>query len=101
MTKQKRREIQNEITQTALKHGLVSKYTSMVAVDVTASNNQGMLYKERLKNNLPHGWKSPNQSTGIMLAQTASNSRLNLLLAMLLLLSGFIFYRYTCTDSKT
>ena len=84
-----REMIKEEITGTALRHHLVSRYTSMVAVDITPVNTDGMLYQERLKNNLPHGWKSPASVDGIMLAQASTSSMLNLLLASLFFVSAF------------
>jgi Ca-activated chloride channel family protein len=82
----------NEVTATALKHHLVSRYTSLVAVDVTPANTDGMLYRQRIKNNLPHGWKNPAAANGLMLAQTASSSKLNLLLALVLFITGLLLY---------
>jgi Ca-activated chloride channel family protein len=100
-----RQAVKQEITDTALQHHLVSRYTSLVAVDVTPSNDSGLLYRERLKNNLPHGWKNPSSSKDLMpapdmalaslqLPQTASSSRLNLILAIILFASGLLIYRW-------
>jgi len=83
-----RETIKKEITETALQHHLVSRYTSLVAVDLTPVNADGLLYRERLKNNLPHGWKKSSTTNGIMLAQTSTNSRLKLLMALALFLTA-------------
>jgi Ca-activated chloride channel family protein len=93
-----RESIQQEVTNTALQHHLVSRYTSLVAVDVTPVNADGMLYRERLKNNLPFGWKNPTSVNGLMLAQAATSSRLNFLLAMILFITGTLLYRWKNTD---
>jgi hypothetical protein len=66
----------------------------MVAVDVTPVNSDGMLYRERLKNNLPHGWKNRALTDGIMLAQAATSSRFNLLLAIVLFITATFLYRW-------
>jgi Ca-activated chloride channel family protein len=88
------KSIRQQITDTALQHNLVSRYTSMVAVDVTPVNNDGMLYRERIKNNLPHGWNNRASTEGIMLAQAASSSRFNLLLAIVLFITATFLYRW-------
>ncbi len=72
-----REAIKQEVTSTALHHHLVSRYTSLVAVDVTPVNVTELLYQQRMKNNLPHGWKNSLASNGIMLAQTAAGTRSN------------------------
>ena len=93
-----RESIQQDVTDTALQHHLVSRFTSLVAVDVTPVNADGMLYRERLKNNLPHGWKSSASANGLMLAQASTNSRLNLLLAMITFLAAALIVRWKNTD---
>jgi len=86
--------IQQKITNTALQHHLVSRYTSLVAVDVTPVNANGMLYRERMKNNLPHGWKISASANGIMLAQTAAGSTYNLLLSFLFFIGALLVYLF-------
>ncbi len=93
-TEDKRERIKNEITNTALKHHLVSRYTSLVAVDLTPVNTEGLLYRHRLKNNLPHGWKNSAAANGIMLAQTATSSRLNMLVALIMFIAAITLWRY-------
>lgn len=89
-----REAIKQEVTSTALHHHLVSRYTSLVAVDVTPVNVTELLYQQRMKNNLPHGWKNSLASNGIMLAQTAAGTRSNLLMSLIFLLAGILMYRY-------
>ncbi len=89
-----REAIQQEITDTALEHHLVSRFTSLVAVDVTPVNIEGLLLRQRMKNNLPHGWKRSSSSNGLMLAQTATGSTLNLILAFLLFVGSMLMHRF-------
>lgn len=92
-TAEKERDlIEKEITDTALEHHLVSRYTSLVAVDVTPVNSDGILYRQRLKNNLPHGWKNPVVSGGLMLAKTAAGSTWNMLLGFVFFVGGLLGY---------
>mgnify|MGYP000192688222 FL=1 len=49
--------IDSELLQTALNYGLVSRLTSMVAVDITPSRPQGINYDtSKLKIAIPNGW---------------------------------------------
>ena len=49
--------IRRKVIETALEHHLVSKYTSLVAVDVTPSRPvDAPLASGKLPHNLPHGW---------------------------------------------
>ena len=89
-----REAIKQEITSTALRHHLVSRYTSLVAVDITPANVTEMLYQQRMKNNLPHGWQHSSSSNGIMLAQTAAGSDFNLLMSLLLFFGALFMYRF-------
>lgn len=61
--------LKNQIIGVSHTHHLVSQYTSLVAVDVTPVNQGGMLYQERLKNNLPHGWTAAQQKEKLLVAQ--------------------------------
>ena len=102
------KDIEKKITSTALQHHLVSRFTSLVAVDVTPIdennlNESGMHYRENMKNNLPHGWKSSSRSPDKMLTpdtvialqlpQTATSARFNLLLALTLFIAGTLLYQ--------
>ena len=91
--------LQSDITHTALKHHLVSRYTSLVAVDVTPSNTEGLLYQEKVKNNLPHGWARSTQNNDVMLAQirlrqTATTSAQHMLFAIMLLIAAVSLYLF-------
>ena len=88
-----REAIQQQVTDTALQHHLVSRYTSLLAVDVTPVNAGGLLYRERMKNNLPHGWKKSATANGLMLARAATSSKFNLLLAIIFFISATLLYR--------
>ncbi|MBT8119671.1 MAG: marine proteobacterial sortase target protein [Gammaproteobacteria bacterium] len=92
--KKDNQSIQQQITETALQHHLVSRFTSMVAVDITPANSDGMLYRERLKNNLPHGWKQRLPVNGIMLAQAAAGTERKLLLSMIMFIIALLIYRW-------
>ena len=86
--------IKQQIITTALQHHLVSRFTSMVAVDVTPANSNGMLYHERLKNNLPHGWDKQSMVNGIMLAQADAGTEQKLLLSMIVFILALLIYHY-------
>lgn len=88
-----REAIKQEITDTALQNHLVSRYTSLVAVDVTPVNIESLLLRQRLKNNLPYGWKSSAPTEGLMLAQTATSSPFHLFMAFILFVSACFIYR--------
>jgi Ca-activated chloride channel family protein len=79
-----RTDIRTDIIHTAIEHHLVSRYTSLVAVDVTPANNSGALTSQKLINNLPHGWVATDTGPAMMLAQTATDAPLHLLLALTL-----------------
>ncbi|MGI2260121.1 marine proteobacterial sortase target protein [Shewanella sp. GXUN23E] len=75
-----------QITALALKYHLVSPYTSLVAVETEPSRPQSA--EQKLVSTglmLPDGWQPP---SGMHLPQTATDSRGQLLLGTLLLLTG-------------
>ena len=75
------------VVDVALDHHLVSKYTSLVAVDVTPSRPpQQDLKTKALKTNMPAGWKLGQQAQP--LPQTATNSLWDLLLGLMLIILG-------------
>jgi len=93
--------IKDIIIKTSIDHHLVSQFTSLVAVDVTPVNSSGQLYSEKLKTNLPHGWKpnqtkQPNQPQMFMaqlsLPQTATTAPMHLLIASMLFAMTMIVY---------
>ena len=77
-----------QIIEESIKHHLVSRFTSLVAVDVTPVNQSGSLHSERLKNNLPYGWTRPAKkknkslSPQINLPQTSTALYKHIVLAM-------------------
>jgi len=100
-TEEKRVELKQQIVQTSIDHHLVSRFTSLVAVDVTPVNSSGLLYSEKLKTNLPHGWK-PGQNTQparqqilmaqLNLPQTATSASLHMIIAFMLFAIAMVFY---------
>ena len=85
-------EAKKAIITTALDHHLVSKYTSLVAVDVTPSKpTDAALKTGAVPNNLPEGWN--HEAVFGQLPKTATAAELNMLMGLMLLLaaSGFWF----------
>lgn len=80
-------QVRIDIIDVALNHHLVSKHTSMVAVDITPSRpQQSPLNKQAIPVNLPYGQNT--QKIFGRLAQTATSAQLNLLFGISLLLLG-------------
>ncbi len=81
-------EIRSAVVDVALTHHLVSRYTSLVAVDVTLTAPAGtMSVAGALPTNLPEGWSYDAVFGG---AQTATPATLHLLLGLALLaIAGF------------
>ena len=85
-------EIQQEILNTALAHHLVSKYTSLVAVDVTPSRpSESTLYKHAMATNLPSGWQY--EKVFGRLPATATPANAYFFLGAILLLLSLLYYR--------
>jgi Ca-activated chloride channel homolog len=83
-------EAKTAIITTALDHHLVSKYTSLVAVDVTPSRPAEVGLKSgAVPTNLPEGWN--HEAVFGQLPQTATSAELNMLIGLVLLMaaSGF------------
>jgi len=83
--------VRNEVIETAIKHHLVSKFTSLVAVDVTPSRpSDKETLSKNVKNNLPKGWKYE-KIFGV--PQTATISEFCLFLgALSLILASLLLY---------
>jgi len=80
-------QVRTDIIDVALNHHLVSKHTSLVAVDKTPSRpNESKLDKHNIPVNLPHGQSS--QKTFGQLAQTATSAELNIICGFTLLMLG-------------
>ncbi|MDH5387449.1 MAG: marine proteobacterial sortase target protein [Gammaproteobacteria bacterium] len=87
-----------QIIEESIKHHLVSKYTSLVAVDVTPVNQSGSLHSERIKNNLPYGWTRSDKnkvisSQQINLPQTGTELFRHILFAMIFIGLAMILRR--------
>ncbi len=87
------KEAREQVLATALAHHLVSKYTSLVAVEQELSRPLSSDLKQTaMKTNLPAGWKANRIFAGT--ARTASSAQLQIILGMLLLLlASFVFVR--------
>ncbi|MCK5498089.1 MAG: marine proteobacterial sortase target protein, partial [Gammaproteobacteria bacterium] len=85
----KAEELRNNIVETALEHHLVSKYTSLIAVDVTpARTREALLKSHALPVNLPAGWDY-NKVFGHM-PTTATNATVAFMSGLLMLFAGMI-----------
>lgn len=86
-------EVRRQVVDVALRHHLVSKYTSLVAVDVTpARPATESLDQQEVPTELPNGWSRQQQAVPRppgALPQGATAGRLELLLALLLTLTGW------------
>ena len=82
-------ELRNTIVETALKHHLVSKYTSLIAVDVTpARTKEALLKSHALSVNLPAGWDY--KKVFGQLPTTATNASVAFLSGLLMLFAGLL-----------
>lgn len=82
-------QLRNGIIETALTHHLVSKYTSLVAVDVTPARLKEALIKSHaLPVNLPEGWDHKKVFT--QLPATATNASLAFFNGLLMLFAGLL-----------
>ena len=77
-------QVRTAVLDVALRHHLVSRYTSLVAVDVTpARPADAALQPHALKTNLPHGWE---YEAVFGMGQGATDSPMHLLIGVLALL---------------
>ena len=82
-------EIKTQVLATALKHHLVSKYTSLVAVEQQLSRpGDKDLQQSALKSNLPAGWQASKLFAGG--ARTATSAQLQIIVGLLLILLGIL-----------
>lgn len=85
-------QIRRSIIELALEHHLVSKYTSLVAVDVTPAHVREALLKSLpVPVDLPHGWDY--DKVFGKLPQTATPATWNMLAGLLCLLTGLVLLR--------
>jgi Ca-activated chloride channel family protein len=90
-----REDIHNKVIRVALQHHLVSKYTSLVAVDVTPSRPQGAALERRaLPVNLPRGQQY--EKIFGHLPQTATAAPLDLFFGAVLLLMALVVRLFAC-----
>jgi Ca-activated chloride channel family protein len=94
-------KVREEVLKLALKHHLVSQYTSLVAVDVTPSRPlEEPLNKKAIDGVMPAGFSANGQQT-VMLASGATSSQLYLMLGLLLMLLAMIWQWYERRHSET
>jgi len=90
-----REALRGEVVAVALRHHLVSRFTSLVAVDVTpARSRDALLRRHPLATELPHGW-SYDKVFGT--TQTATMAPLQLLSGLLLCLTALWLRRRAWT----
>ena len=87
-------EIRNEVIDTAIQHHLVTKYTSLVAVEQKVSRPLDQnLMSGQVKTNMPQGWQH-SKVFGTS-TRTSTHSHAALAMGSLALLLGAILLRYT------
>ena len=118
-----RQSVKNTIIDLAIAHHQVSKFTSLVAVDITPEqsnddigaynflNNRagGVLKTHRIPANRPKGWvgQANGKVNGIRLAQTATAGKYQLILGVGLLVLALLFgifinrlkWRFSCSQA--
>ncbi len=83
------KQFRNIIVETALKHHLVSKYTSLIAVDVTPARDRETLLKSHaMPVNLPAGWEY--KKVFGHLPATATSAPFAFLSGLLMLFAGLL-----------
>ena len=83
--------VRKMIIETALEHHLVSKFTSLVAVDVTPARiREALLKNQAIPVNLPAGWNY--EKVFGRMPQTATSAELHIIIGMFLLLFSMILY---------
>ena len=82
-------EVREQVLATALQHHLLSRYTSLVAIEKRVSRpGEKDMQKSNLKSNLPAGWQMDKIFGGT--ARTATPAALETVLGLLLLLSALL-----------
>lgn len=85
----KKDQLKQEVVDVALAHHLVSRFTSLVAVDVNPTRPaEEPLMPEPVKTQMPHGW-SHEKVFGM--SRTATPAGLNLLMGLLLIVAAAVF----------
>jgi Ca-activated chloride channel family protein len=84
-------KVREAIVDIALKHHLVTRHTSLVAVDVTPARPDGEPYdSQALPVNLPHGWSQETVSGS--LPKTATPAAMHMILALLVAFAALLVY---------
>ncbi len=83
-----RQRLRREIVAFSLRHGIMSRFTSFVAVDVTPARAGAVLKTGGVPALLPLGWTG----TGVGLPQTATASRLHLMAGLSLALLALMLH---------
>ncbi len=84
-------EIRAKVLETALEHHLVSRYTSLVAVERQVSRPpEHELKQASLKTNMPQGWQANKIFGGT--SKTATPAGLHLCMGLLLLFAAFLLF---------
>ena len=87
----KKNIIKSYVTSIGLSHGLVTNFTSLIAVDKTPSNIQKQINKtKQVQTKIPKGWKLYDAN----IPQTATNSTLFFLMGLFLIAIGAIVYKF-------
>ncbi len=91
--------IKQTIIETALEHHLVSRYTSLVAVDVTPVRPKDQeLDSHAIPTHLPKGWDH-NKVFGQQFPATATDARMNFIIGLFLLLLATLVHLTRRHDS--
>jgi Ca-activated chloride channel family protein len=87
--------IKQTIIETAIKHHLVSKYTSLIAVDVTPVRpKEGEVDSHAIPTHLPAGWDH-SKVFGQAFPATATDARISFMIGLILMLFSAVFYYLT------
>ncbi len=90
------KEIKQAITELGLEHNIVTKHTSLVAVDITPTKPENLTSKDKaLTVKKPYGWNMniSNENTDYI-PQGSTSAQMNLILGILLLLLGIVFRKH-------
>lgn len=93
------KEIRTQVLSIALAHHLISKYTSLVAIEQQITRPVDKeLQQAALKTNLPAGWQANKVFAGS--ARTATPAQLQIVIGVLLLLFGLVLLRRNRRGTK-
>ena len=86
-------EIKQKITKLGLKHHIVTKHTSLVAVDITPTRVDGLRSKDKaIPVKKPHAWE---MQIPLQIPQGATPAQLNLIMGLFLMLVSYCFRKIT------